>query len=765
MLIRRIETAVLLAIICMFFTISCSSDDNSTTDGDLDKQTDGDLDIEDAESEVSEEDIEIDGDKTDSEATEDSEIEDEAEEEFEYPTQPENRVVFDLNGPTTMATKENYNRLPFPYDYFTIEDETTRTGKRLNLGKTSGASYSEFAIYNTNLIDRGIFLLSKNEDILLDALNNMDGFAGFGTLYVEVEPDIDENMLPATPEDSIEDESLVFVVNINTESNDFGKKVPVWVKKRRAYELINGVEYDENDTSSFTHKYWYLEIRPYTTFEELTTYALVIKKGLKTPDGDLLESSIDFRVVSGLYPSSNLLKNHNHLEPEIARYKSVIDTLGSDEIAVTAEDLLVAVDFSTQSIRDDLIYVEEKYRNEELVSPDPVFTDIKVDDLSDSKISTGTAHVGAVIRGTFKAADFRLPRDNQDNPLHKRAIAYDENNNPLAQENVDVPFILVLPEDASKQPFPVVLAQHGIYSSKTSVLSLASQCAEKGYATLSMDFIYHGDREDENETMPPLEFIDVAFPLKTRSSFLQSSMDHYQLIHMVKTWNKYSSVNDVYPKGGDGTTDLSTEKIAYIAHSLGSIVGAATVAVSRELDAAVINVGGGGLTDFLQGFLTYYGLASVYPQYYFSQYSTAIQTVIDAGDSVNFASMLNNGNVNQKNVLIQESINDETVPNAVTDNYAKAASVPHMLPVFNEVHGLEQANGPVSNFGYQQFHPACHDTMSHKSCPEGFEGDTESSYYSMRDQILYFLETYMETGTAEIKVPLHAEADKKQEYR
>lgn len=751
MSIKSTSFFVLLFMFFLFYT-GCGDNDNPGVDGDS-TEDDGSEITEDGDLEGSDGDSDnlTDGDN-DGQTDGDSEIEadgdTEAEIDFEYPDEPENRVVYDMYGPSNVNDKDHYNRLPYPYNYFTVEDESTRTGIKLKLSKANGSSYSNYIPYNTNMIDRGIFLLSNNEDAMLDALNTLDGFSTFGAIYVEIEPDVDESMLPQTPEDSVKDDSLVYVLNIDKNSDDFGKKVPVWVKKEEAIKFI--------DQTNYEHVYWYLEIRPYTAFDEITTYALVIENGLKTPDGDLLESSIDFRVVSALYPNLEKLENFKHLKPEVARLKPVMETLTSEEIGLAKEDLLLAVDFKTQSVTSDLTYIEQKYRNGEYISPDPVFTEIDID--TPQKISSGSANIGAVIQGTFKAADFRLPRDYEENEHRMRSFAYDENNNPVVQDSIDIPFTLILPDDAEKQPFPVVIAQHGIFSSRGAVTFLASTFAEKGYATIVMDFVYHGDREEKGQGMPPLEFIDVSYPLKTRASFVQSSADQFQLIHMLKTWDEYTNTKDVFPKDGDGKVDLDMEHLAYFGHSLGSIVGSTTIPVSHDLNAGVINVGGGGLTDYLQGFLAYWGLATVYPPYYFNQFATAIQTILDGGDSVNFTKLLKVDGVSKK-ILIQESIDDDTVPNAVTANYAKAVGAPHLNPVFKSVYGLEVVDGPVNSYGYQQFDPACHNSLNDSDCGvQGGEATYGLTKQSMQDQLVHFIETYIETGTAEIKVPLHAES-------
>jgi dienelactone hydrolase len=718
-------------------------DGDVSVDGDLDEEDDiapvdgdGDMDLIDSEDE---------GDTLDGD--EEQEI------EVSWPEQPQARVVFDLIGPTGLGRETPYNRLPFPYDLFTVADSSKETGLRVNLLETANISIK---ITNTNLIDYGIHLMRSER--YLDAINTMDGFSCFGYLFVEVTPGIDSADLPQTPEDSVEDTSLVMLVDVTEGSDSFGERIPIWVKAYEAVEYVGGKPYDPQDPETYVPQFKYLAIRSARPLAAASHFALVVKSGLKTTDGEPLGASLNFLAVSGQLPIPAQLPrelgNVELLKAEALRLAPVFASLESEAIGIAKADMLVAFDFTTQSVVSTMMEIENRINAGE-DDPAPNF-DVTGDDVPDVFTQPNThptgnegyptfgvdfTHIGGYVHGVFKASEWRLPYAVDWNANRRRAIEYDDQGRPVNQGTDDVPFWLFFPKDTTKQPYPVVIIQHGINSRKEATLRLAPEFAEKGWATLVMDFPYHGERE---VGFAPLEFIDIAYPLKARSSFIQAASEHVQAILMLKNWQA-----DIFPAGGDSQVDIDGTRVAYVGQSLGGIVGGISISASRHLRGGVVNVGGGGLIDYVYDFLDQYGLVSLFPDHYFKQFSTIAQTILDAGDCINYATLARNPPEDwvTKSIIIQESIDDETVPNVVTDNLARAMFLPHLEPVERAVYGLTPTPAPQPRFGYTQYAPAHHNSLFGNP-------DTEVSTYRMREQANHFIETMFETGQAEVINPV-----------
>ena len=671
------------------------------------------------------------------------------EEQFIPPNEPDNRAVFEIWGPTEKRRAEPHNRLPFPYNFFTEEDPNAATGIRPNL---LGKPDDSVQVINTNLLDYGLFFLNDN---YYQSINTLDGFSAFGMIFFEVYPDVDPLTLPQTPEESVADDSSIRLLNIDEDSPDFGGRTPVWVERKEAYEMNAGEK---------THQFWYVAIKAVRPLVERTHYAVVVRRGLKTPDGDHLEPSVHFQIVSGMIPENPSSRSAALLSAERERFAPVMDLLAQDAIGLTKDDLVLAFDFSTQTVTHDVITARDWCLNGEFgeaPAPDFDVTDDGEPDLFDSaetyhetyptpscrccqSFGMNMTHIGAILHGTFKARNFRLPRVLEENTFLSASFDHDENGDPVPQEEMDVPFLLFLPKITSenRQPFPVVLLQHGINACKEAVVSLAPEFAERGWASLSTDFPYHGERSNGN--LPALQYIDIIYPLKARAAFMQSTIDQIQLLRMLRSYNL-----DVYPEGGDGHIDLSNDKIAYLGQSLGGISGGVTAGASKFLGASILNVGGGGLIDFVEDFLEQYNIAFLFPEHYMQQFSTVAQTILDGGDSVNYAKFIIDppGDYVPKNILMQESIDDETVPNQVTENLARALNTPHLAPVERGVYGLEAAAPPVEGLGFTQFAPANHNTL--------FESLSKESTRRMREQVWWFFQSFFESesGVAEIIVP------------
>ncbi len=707
-------------IVFFVLAVGCSSsDDESDSDGDREAETPVDGDGE----------APLDGDD-DSDGDGESETEDELE-PFQPLSDPENRVVYRLWKRSEEEPDPN-NRLPFPYDYFTVADDATFTGLRPALKPLPNY---ETVYINTNLIDRGMFLLS---DDYRYALNRLDGFSGFGFMMFEV-TDLDESGLPQTAEASVLDESRIWLVRLHDGHPAFGERIPIWVEKRDAYEL--------GEEDAHIHDFWYVSLRPVRPLDEQTRYAVVVRKGLKTTEGADLEPSADFLQVSGQEPIHPADPRRSRLEAEHQRLAPVLEALESDTVGLQREDLLLAFDFTTQTITHDGRTVRDWIMGGQLPASLPDFDnddDGRPEYYDRESYAEAYRNAGvdmeaaaSILHGTFNATDFRLPKIVEWDELLRRSIDHDENNDPVAQDENDVPFMLLIPK-TGEQPFPVVIVQHGINSRKESEVGIANHFVREGWAVVLMDFPYHGERSEGG--MAALDFVDIVYPLKARASFLQASLDQLQFIRMLRTYDL-----DIWPEGGDGTVDLSNEKIGYLGISLGGIVGGITAGLSPELGAAILNVGGGGLLDFVEGFLEDYGIIYLFPQHYMTQFATVAQTILEGGDSVNFARYLVDppDDYTTKSLLMQESIDDETVPNMVTDNYARAADLPHIRPVEREVPCLTPVDAPRERFGYSQFHPAGHGEL----------GSSSERGRRMRAQAIHFFRTYFETGEGEIIWP------------
>jgi pimeloyl-ACP methyl ester carboxylesterase len=271
---------------------------------------------------------------------------------------------------------------------------------------------------------------------------------------------------------------------------------------------------------------------------------------------------------------------------------------------------------------------------------------------------------------------------------------------PVAQSTQTIPVILTIPNADSKQSkppagWPVVVFQHGITRNRTDMLGIAATMAQQGFAVIAIDAPLHGltdptnpfyrnqllagtpaaglitgertfdiDLENNSTGAPGPDgvidpsgsyFINLSSLLTSRDNLRQANSDLMELVRAIPSIS-YS---------GNPTGDFDGSRISFVGQSLGSIIGTAFVAMDPHVNLAVLNVPGGGVTRLLDASPTFgpiihaglaqAGLTPGTPNY--DAFMVAAQTVVDSGDSINFAFATTG-----KSILAQEVVGDATHP-------------------------------------------------------------------------------------------------------
>jgi hypothetical protein len=275
-----------------------------------------------------------------------------------------------------------------------------------------------------------------------------------------------------------------------------------------------------------------------------------------------------------------------------------------------------------------------------------------------------------------------------------------------------IPYILVLPlRSSSYAATPVIIFQHGINSDRSAVLTVANSYAARGYATLGIDELWHGSRRpgavdehfnlsgapghdgigDPDPSGAVQYFFDFAGdtnlgilpvdPRYIRDNFRQAEIDLMQEVRLARGGD-FSDVYAALPALTGLTIDGS--KVVYTGESFGSIMGASVIAVDPLLDAAVLDVGGGGiLIDLVPNSPNFATLLQPFVAGAFdtivdvnhpvevptrAQMSlNVLQQVLDPGDGLALAAVASPS----KSVLFLNAYADETVPNQSNQSLAR----------------------------------------------------------------------------------------------
>ncbi len=290
-----------------------------------------------------------------------------------------------------------------------------------------------------------------------------------------------------------------------------------------------------------------------------------------------------------------------------------------------------------------------------------------------SAAGTAVSPATAVLTGFWRA---RAGANPQIDPTSTN-LTY-ANPVPVRNSIQNVPVLMTVPNVASNQVkpatgWPVVIFNHGITRNRTDMLAISTTYASIGRAVIAIDQPLHGvgsaspfyiegtpfapisiertfDVDLVNNTTGAAggdmvvdtsgtHFINLGSLLTSRDNNRQAQADLLQLV-------KNLSVMDI---DGDGAPDFDVTKIAYTGQSLGAINLIPAMALETTVNVGVLNVGGGGIAQLLNGSPTFgprirAGLAAgagLQPgTSSFDQYFTVTQTVIDAADPINWAKAL-----------------------------------------------------------------------------------------------------------------------------
>jgi pimeloyl-ACP methyl ester carboxylesterase len=286
------------------------------------------------------------------------------------------------------------------------------------------------------------------------------------------------------------------------------------------------------------------------------------------------------------------------------------------------------------------------------------------------------------------------------------------------------------PKDGSK--VPVVMFGHGLMTDRRFVLMLAGTLAQKGFAAVSFDFPFHGERTRCTEKT--LVAIPNFFPEDVRklSSSLQGDLLSFPPCGSGATCNvegkcanasgvaeDYATIplTDMPVAGGSALIDvediphisdrmeqalidmkamrralrladwskvtggiaLETHRVFYTGQSLGGILGAVFVATSDDVARAVLNVPGADLVGLfrestyfapqMDAFLEHEKL--VEGSYRRERLLAVARWLMDAVDPHSLAQLLG-----KRAVLLQMDKGDIVIPNRVTERLQRASKLP-----------------------------------------------------------------------------------------
>ena len=327
----------------------------------------------------------------------------------------------------------------------------------------------------------------------------------------------------------------------------------------------------------------------------------------------------------------------------------------------------------------------------------------------------------------------------------------------------EIPVTIWLP-DREGGPWPVVIYGHGLGSRRTEGRLVAEHMGEEGYAVVAMEAVAHGDHPSATgggSTDDAMRFLGLNLQTLSldaraiRGNFDQTNLDRLRLIHLLKTEPDLD---------GDGTPELDPDRLAYLGASLGAILGPQLLALSPDLDAGALTVGGARLINIVTDSAlldSYVELieALVGSAERFDRLTAVAQHIIDPVDGGTYAPHVLHDRWDDgpaPHLLLQVAMDDDVVPRTSGYALARALDLPHMEPVAETVDLLEVtgADPVVDNLpdgttaAFFQFDRVTVDgtvqPAAHVATPKSEEGTL---------QLQTLLSTWVQGGSVEIMDP------------
>ena len=400
------------------------------------------------------------------------------------------------------------------------------------------------------------------------------------------------------------DDTMV-LVDVTPGSPDYGVRMPV------SWSAVSG----KGSGGTYVCDNWIafrtLWVRP---LRQGTTYAALLRKGIKDADGAAYGPDADFGAVIGASkPSDSAVSAAWTAYAPLRAWAAdkelpVCGTQESGGCRIEAKELLSAAVFTTA--RADATV--QKLRDAVEAAPMPTVSDLVVcdgatkspcdDGLTGSDHQRGCVGVDArytEIQGRFSSPIWQKGTRPYMDPEDGGAIVVDGSGTPQSQGMEDVCFSLSVPKGVPMPEggWPVILYGHGTGGSYRSPMGngFAGDFAKidvegtlVGAAVLSFDQVMHGPRRGETELGPDVLFFNFANPKAARGNALQSVADWFRVERLARTLDLPDSLTG-------SPVLLDPEKVFLTSHSQGSTSAPAYMAHSLHAKLGIFSGAGGGL--------------------------------------------------------------------------------------------------------------------------------------------------------------------------
>ncbi len=553
--------------------------------------------------------------------------------------------------------------LPWPSSYYLKKDSSTVTGYRLNYPKEAMPKNDE-GVY----LDPGRF-------------NLLDGFSIASEPVVYFKSGVSPEGLPSQKSlaDSTTDKSLIWIIEYKT-----GKRIPLFA------------EIDANAQGEYIPS---LIIRPQVPLEFNTRYVIVLREGLKDGQGNPLEAPRPFaRLRDGEPITSDLLRG---MQPAAEEIFSMLERQH-----ISRSDVLLAWDFHTAS--EKAVTSNLKMMVSDAMSKIPAEgPEYSVTETIEHPDAEKEPNLLRQIEGEMVLPSF-MESDDPD-----AWLKIDKQGKPVYRGGQRFSFRVHIPRCALKadKPLPIMFYGHALFQSpKGEMLSDAQKQLINSLCMVQASTRWLGLSE------PDLAFIlenvvrEFSKLPRITDPMLQGHVNMHGLVKLLKS----KSFLDEPAMQVNGKPVSDGKELYYVGISNGGNQGLAFLALSKDIERAATQVSAGWWSFMIRRSSNFPLFTLMLKRAYPDPLDQALLIVLsqhlwDYSDAIVFARYIKQKPLpgyGRKQLMMQESLYDDQVPNLATRAVARAVGLDGLEPMINPVYGITGKEGPLDS-GYAQFniHP------------------------------------------------------------
>lgn len=489
-----------------------------------------------------------------------------------------------------------------------------------------------------------------------------------------------------------------------------------------------------------------------------TTYALILTRGLRTPEMASFQSSPDLdAVIADAMPTDPIM---------LAAWESYAPLRAwAADTTFDLSTVLNAAVFTTQTVESDVPAIRSVIR----ARPAPTLSDVTVcaegvtspcDDGTEQRRCGAPNAAFTEIHARVSLPIFQEGTAPYETPEAGGGLARDATGAPTVVREEPVCMMMTIPTGAPPpEGFPLVIAAHGTGGSFTGPIGdgLAETWATGDVmgapvraATIAFDLPQHGARRGASMRDPDRLVFNFANPRAARDVWLQGASDLLSLVYFAEG---YAADAATSPTGE--AIDFDATRIVIWAHSQGSTHAALMTPFEPSLSAILLSGVGGDLTESLLTKSEPVDIASLVPialldpdgagNLAVGDYHPAlqiIQTLYERVDPVNFGRRMwlepVEGDTG-RHLFMTYGIEDHYSTERTMRAFAGSARLPHVTPE-RAPFGLTTVMPPVSGNAMIGTMPPRTVGMRQYLPPDGSDGHFVSTTTGRTDTTRFVLE-------------------------